>query len=256
MLKTAPVILLALFVATPAAPVAQSGAGGFDVKDVLARMKAAYLALNSYADTGTVVQDNGGFAEHAQFKTFYTKAPRNLFIEYRHLGSVYKSGFRIPGTYRLVFWMQNGELEKWDQTGLHESYPSDGGGQVNALKSTSYGSNGITILIPSLVYTKANLATPIQAMEEPTAAGYEAIGARRHLKVMGVERWRYPSGQITGVRPISIWIDAETYLIRKIVEDTGKGAAIGTVDRRTITFEPQVNPKLDPSVFNFKIPAK
>lgn len=29
---------------------------------------------------------------------------------------------------------------------------------------------------------------------------------------MGIERWRYSCGQITGVRPITIWIDAETYL--------------------------------------------
>jgi len=43
-------------------------------------MNAAYLALNSYADTGTVVDDAGGFADKSQFKTLYTRNPRNLLI--------------------------------------------------------------------------------------------------------------------------------------------------------------------------------
>ena len=47
-----------------------------------------------------------------------------------------------------------------------------------------------------------------QAAEEATAAGTETVGGRPCLKVMGIERWRYPSGQVTGVRPITIWIDA------------------------------------------------
>ena len=254
MLKSSLSITLSVLVL--AAPVSLNGqGGGFDLKDVMTRMKAAYLALNSYADTGTVVVDVGGFEDRSAFRTYYTKDPRNLYIEYRPTETVYKSGFRIPYTNRLVFWMQNGELQKWNETGLHETYPSNGGGQVDALKSASYGSQGMTILIPSLLYTKANLATPIQAMEEATAAGYEMIGNRRCFKVMGVERWRYPSGQITGVRPITIWIDAENYLIRKILEDTEKGAAAGRINRRTIALEPQANPKLDPNVFNFKIPT-
>ena len=73
---------------------------------------------------------------------------------------------------------------------------------------------------------------------------------------MGVERWRYPSGQITGVRPITVWIDADTYLIRKILEDTPKGSAVGRIARRTFMIEPQANPKLEATVFNFKVPTK
>jgi outer membrane lipoprotein-sorting protein len=257
MLKHAVIVGLGLLTIVATVPPSDAGqaAGGFNVKDVLARMNAAYVALNSYADTGTVVDDKGGFADKSQFRTFYAKNPSRLFIEYKGIESLYKNGFRIPYSNRLVFWMQNGELQKWDHTGVHETYPSDGGGQVNALKSASYGSAGMTILIPSLIYTKANLATPIQAMEEPTAAGYEAIGGRRSFKVMGIERWRYPNGRITGVRPITIWIDAETYLIRKLLQDTPKGMAKGVMDQRIITIEPQANPKLDPNVFNFKVPA-
>jgi hypothetical protein len=255
MLKSALSVTVSVMVLAAPASVSAQG-GGFDVKDVLSRMKAAYLALDSYADTGTVGEDVGGFENRGQFRTFFTRTPRNLLIDFRSNGSVYKSGFVVPSDHRMVFWMQNGELQKWDNTGLHETYPSDGGGQVNALKAGGYGSMEITVLIPSLLYTKANLATLIQAVEEPTAAGYEMFGTRRTFKVMGVERWRYPSGQITGVRPITVWIDADTYLIRKILEDTPKGSAVGRIARRTFMIEPQANPKLEATVFNFKVPTK
>lgn len=257
MSKSALITTLTLVLFAPVAVLPQSAAPGqFDVNDVLSRMRATYLALTSYSDTGTVVDDTGGFADKSQFRTFYTREPRNLFIEFQGIESLYKNGFRVPYSNRLVFWMQNGELQKWDQTGNHETFPSDGGGQVNALNGASYGSAGITILFASLVYSKANLETPIQAMEEPVAAGYETVDGRRTFKVMGVERWRYPNGRITGVRPITIWIDAETYLIRKILEGTPKGSAAGRVNTRTITIVPHANPRLDPGVFNFRIPEK
>ena len=135
-------VIVALSLLTLVAPLPRSDAGqaSFDVKDVLAKMKAAYIALDSYSDTGTVVDERAGFEDRSQFKVLYTKNPRNLYIEYKGIESLYKSGFRIPYSNRLVFWMQNGELQKWDQTGLHETYPSAGGGQVNALNNASYGS--------------------------------------------------------------------------------------------------------------------
>jgi hypothetical protein len=69
-----------------------------------------------------------------------------------------------------------------------------------------------------------------------------------------VERYRYPSGQETGVRAITLWIDAETYLIHKIVQDTPKGMPRGTISRRTTTFKHQINPKLEPAQFRFAVP--
>ena len=110
------------------------------------------------------------------------------------------------------------------------------------------------MLIPSLIYHNANLASVIQATEEPVVAGTETIGGRRCLKVMGIERWRYPSGQVTGVRPITLWIDAETYLIRKIVEDTPKSSPRGVIGRRIITFEPRADMPIEASRFAFAVP--
>jgi hypothetical protein len=43
--------------------------------------------------------------------------------------------------------------------------------QVDALKSASYGTKGVSLVVPSLLYTKAGMASVIQATEEATAAG-------------------------------------------------------------------------------------
>jgi outer membrane lipoprotein-sorting protein len=69
-----------------------------------------------------------------------------------------------------------------------------------------------------------------------------------------VERWRYPSGKETGVRPITLWIDAETYLIHKVLQDTPKGMPRGSISRRITTLKHQANPKLDPAQFRFTVP--
>jgi hypothetical protein len=256
MLKTA---LTALGLLAALAPVREFTAGppavGFDADEVLARTYAAYKALNSYADSGTVVDDNGGFQDEFTFRTLQTRAPRNFMLDFRYAGSVYDNGFKLPGGERIMLWMQAGNLQTWySKTLEHQTYPEDGGRQVEAFKAASYSTRSVSILVPSLIYTKANLASVIQATEEATAAGTETIGGRRCLKVMGIERWRYPSGQVTGVRPVTIWIDEETFLIRKLFEDTPKGSPRGSVSTRTFTFEPTVNPPLETSSFSFTVP--
>jgi hypothetical protein len=151
--------------------------------------------------------------------------------------------------------MENGELQTWfSKTQEHQTYPSDGGRQVSALTSASYGTRSVSVLVPSLIYTKAGIASVVQATEEAVAAGTETIGSHKCFKVMGIERWRYPSGQITGVRPVTFWIDAETYLIRKVLEDTPKGMPRGAISRRIITFVPHANPRLEASHFRFTVP--
>jgi hypothetical protein len=77
------------------------------------------------------------------------------------------------------------------------------------------------------------------------------IGGRRCLKVMGIERWRYPSGQVTGVRPITLWIDAETYLIRKVFEDTPKNVLHGVIDRQNHHLRASGEPLAGSEPFSF-----
>ena len=112
---------------------------------------------------------------------------------------------------------------------------------------------GVSVLVPSLLYTKAGMVSVIQATEEATAGGTENVDGSPCLKVTGIERWRYPSGQVTGVRQVTIWIDARTYLIRKIFQDTPKNMSRGVIARRTTTFRPYGNPSLEASRFHYVV---
>ena len=72
---------------------------------------------------------------------------------------------------------------------------------------------------------------------------------------MGVARSVYPSGKVTNIRNATVWIDAETFLIRQVFTDTPKGYPMGQISRLTITYEPRLNPSLPDSLFAFTPPS-
>lgn len=237
-----------------------SGAGPhpapYSANDVLTKMRAAYEALASYADSGTVLDESSGFTDRSTFRTFFTREPNNLFIEFRGGGAEYKTGSRVPSNEHIVLWMESGELQTWSgATQAHETYPRAAGQQVNVVKNAGYFTHGISVLIPSHLYPAARMASPVHAAEEVEADGFETVNGRKCYRLLGVERWRYPSGQETGVRAITIWVDAETYLIHKVFEDTPKGYPRNEISRRTTTIKHRANPKLDPAQFRFTVPA-
>lgn len=230
--------------------------GAFNAEDVLARSRAAYAALTSYADSGTVLGESNGVTSRSTFRILFSRKPHQLLIDYRAVGLEYKSGHRVPLTSHVVLWLDNGDLQTWSsRSQAHETYPAAGGQQVKALKNASYSTAGISVLIPSHLYAKAGLPSAVHATEEAEADGFETVNGRRCFRILGVERWRYPSGQETGVRPITLWIDAETYLIHQVVEDTPRSMPRGTISRQTTIIKPRANPQLQPEQFRFSVPA-
>lgn len=229
----------------------------FKADEVIARTRSAYAALTSYADSGTVLEETTGFTDRYTFRTLISRAPRNLLIEVRAIASEYKNGNRLPLSHQVALWLEKDDLHAWSSKfQSHETYPAEGGqAQVNAIKNASYSTLGISILVPSHFYTKAGLASALHAAEEAEADGYETVNGRRCFRILGVERWRYPSGRETGVRPITIWIDAETYLIQKVLQDTPRGYPRGEISRRTTTLKHRVNPRLEPAQFRFVVPT-
>ena len=173
MLKSAITALGVLAAVAPTRPfTADPGTAGFDAEEVLARTYAAYAALNSYADSGTVVDESKGFRDRFTFRTLQPREPRNFLLDFRYAGADYDNGFKIAGGARTVIWMQAGHLQTWNsETQAHDVYPEDGGRQVEAIKGASVGTRGVSVLVPSLIYIKANLASVVQATEEAVAAG-------------------------------------------------------------------------------------
>ena len=230
------------------------------VPDVLKKSIAHYATLTSYADTGTVTVDTGGTVTDARFTTYFRRPTRDLFFDFQTRASLTVSTkFKIDmSQYRTVVWMFKGEMQKYDRyTGTHERVPADSGAQVRALQGTSYATSGASIMIPSLLYSQARLPSALLQIERAELAGIEEINGRRCHKVTGVAAAYYPSGQRTGVRPVAVWIDAETLLIRRVLEDTPEGYGSGqAVLRYTFNYEPQAGPTIDDARFQFTPPAR
>lgn len=224
-------------------------------EDVLKRTMALYPALQSYADTGTVTEEVTGFTNRSSFRTYYVSTPRNFFFEHRQLATEYQSGQKLPLSNRIVLWMLRGQLQSWNSAlGSHDEFP-EGTNQVAPFVQATAGTSGAAVLIPSLIYAKANLRTTIQELGDITNAGFETLGGRRCYKLMGIARSVYPSGAITNVRAATVWIDAETFLIRKVFTDTPKGYPRGSIHRLTIAYDPRLSPALDDSLFRFAVPS-
>lgn len=221
---------------------------------VLTRSIALYPTLKSYTDTGTVVEEHTGFAARAQFTTAF-RASSDFFFEYSNHVSEYPTGQKITNPTHLVLWMLGGEMQRWDGALRTHDVMVDAGAQVAALGGSGSTTANSAILIMSLIFVKAGITGPVQELVDARVAGEEAVVGRRCHKVMGVARSVYPTGAITNVRPMTIWIDAETLLIRKVFEDTPKGYPAGSILRRTITLDPQANAPLDDARFRYKVPS-
>ena len=223
------------------------------IPDVLARSRALYPTLKTYTDKGVVAVERNGFTDHAQFTTAF-RAPTDFFFEYVNHTSVYTTGQKIKNPTHLVLWMVNGELQQWNgELKTHDVVPRESGRQVATLASAASGSESTAVLISSLIFVKAGINGPVQEFAEATASGEETVGGRRCYKVTGVARSVYPSGAVSNVRSMTVWIDAQTLLIRKVFEDTPKEMPVGTVSRRTITLEPQANVALDDARFQYNV---
>ena len=248
---------LALVAWTTAAPPATSNSARRAAEDLLARSMAAYAALTSYADSGTATYDTGTNLEVGHFRTYYQK-PNNFYFEWGRRVSINKKSPRdslpMPAKQR-VFWMVKGDLETYEkEAGMHQSYPAVGSNQPGALAAAKYGTLETVTLIPSLLFRKAKLVSTIQEIAELSLAGTEDVSGHRCHKLIGIARSVYPSGAITNVRQVTVWIDAETLLIRQLLNDTPKNTAMNVVSRSTYTIYPTPNPPLDDAKFHFTVP--
>jgi len=185
----------------------------------LTKAIAYYATLTAYADTGTIVQEAPGIVDTAKSTTYFRRPTRDLYIELHAVNSLTtatKHSIDMSAN-RHVIWMFQGEMATYDfRSRSHQRVNADGGGQVRALQAGSHATQGVSVLIPSLLYSQSRLPGTLSQMEEATVAGIEEVDKRRCHKVVGVAAEYYPSGQRTHIRPVTVWIDIETQLIRRI----------------------------------------
>lgn len=225
-------------------------------QDLLARSIALYPTLASYADTGTVVREAPGIVDEWKFRTFFRRSSSDLLFDFQGVTSTSAGLETDASAQRLVLWMISGELQSFNQSlGVHETIPRDSGNQPAALQRATSYTAGTSILVPSLLYARANLPGTLLQIADAKDEGFEAVDGHRCHKIAGVAALYYQSGQRTQVRPVTVWIDSETLLVRKVFEGTPEGYPAGSYSRLTITIEPQANPPLADDNFQFTVPS-
>lgn len=220
---------------------------GFYEDDILARSRAMYATLKSYADTGTVVYEYGttSVSRHT-FKTYY-RAPRNFYFEFVE--------DKADGGSKWVIWCEGADFQAWaSDTGIHNVYPPGQG--AAAFLGATYPTVGSATQMASVLFAKAGLNSTLAELTDMAPAGTEQINGRAAHKLSGIARGIYgATGHIHNVRRTAVWIDTETLLVRKIFEDTPKGTVAGSRRLVTTTFEAQANPSLEDSRFKFVVPS-
>jgi len=122
-----------------------------------------------------------------------------------------------------------------------------GGGQTKG---------SVTQLSP-FFFSEDKLFGTLTELGDTSPAGKEVLNGHECFKIKGTARSVYQgTGHVVNIRPVTVWIDAQTLLVRKVFEDTAQGAAPGWVQRTTTTFEPLANPTLTDAQFQFKPPGK
>jgi outer membrane lipoprotein-sorting protein len=257
-------ILLTLAIcgaAARSASAVSAAATGASAADILARSRATYAALTSYADSGEIRIEAGGpggnpWEERHSFTTRY-RAPRNFKFELtKKIGE------------RIVIWCDGGDFQSWwSTTGTHTVYPK-GRGHL-AFGGASYPTRGAALQIAPLIFPLAGLqgalsglflqAEPADGVEGGVLEleGTELLSGRRVHRISGDVGLGYArTGAVTSVRRTTVWIDAESHLVLKVVEETPSNHPRGVVDRLTTTFEPVANPDLADDAFRFALPAE
>jgi outer membrane lipoprotein-sorting protein len=212
--------------------------------DILAHTRAAYAALKSYADTGTVVLEYGQARDPSHdrhsFRTYY-RAPRLFFFEF----------VKEHDADRLVVWSDPEAFHSWwRSTGAATAYPK-GQGNLAFLLAESPTNHSVT-QVAALLFATAGLTSTLTEFGDATDAGMENVAGHPCHRLVGVAQSTYgKTGRVFNVRRTTIWVDAESYLVRKVLEDSPEGTALTLVSRMTMTFSPHADPVLEDARFHF-----
>jgi hypothetical protein len=227
-------------------------------EELLAKSAAAYAALESYADSGTFTEEYAGVTDRFRFRSYFRRPTRDLFFEWQGVTSYTEAAHFTQDMSRkhLVIWMARGDLQTYDaDTRSLDRYPPDAN-QAGALNQAAYHTRGVSTLVPSMLYNKANLLSVLRQLRAVHDDGMDDVDGYQCHRLTAVAADQYSATQrVVNVRPVTIWIDAKSLLIRKLFEGTPKGGAIDAYHRKTVQLRPEANPHLDNSRFEFTVPS-
>jgi hypothetical protein len=217
-----------------------------DGERLLGASRDKYAALRSYADTAVITTEyrppnSPPIIEEHHFTTRY-RAPRNFYLEFNEDPKA--------GAERFVIWCDGGDFNSWwSTTRVHEVYT--GGRGTLAFALGSQPTRGITSIIPPLLFPRAAMKGPLNSLYEARSAGDEKIANRNARRIAAEARSSFATGLGQHSRATTVWLDVETLLVLKLVQDTPQGTPGGLVIRETTLITPRVNVELDDTQFRF-----
>jgi outer membrane lipoprotein-sorting protein len=190
-------------------------------RQILARMAAAYVNCTSYRDEGKVVS----IFEEISFATVFER-PSSFRFEYRRVGTV-------PDNY-VIWRTEPGAARSWWTIRPETRSLSLDLATAGAIGLSASSSHNIPRLLMPGEVTGFSFAS-INWVDTPPES--ESVNGRACYKLSG----HYP---LSPDSPVSLWIDKETFLIRKVVANSA-----------TITYSPQLNVSINRAEFQFQPPV-
>ena len=217
---------------------------------ILAQVKATYPALTSYSDRVTMVTESqypGSplLREHHSFTTAF-RAPRTFLL-------IFDQDPQAGGDRYVLRSDENAIYSWWKATGVTETYPPGVG--LSAFGVSAYPTRSAVLQILPLIFADYGLSGPITDVSSAILEGEEDIEGHACYRLQGVGRSAYGTGGGETFRPTTLWIDKDSFLVRRLFQDTQQGSTSGMVDRQTTTFDPLANPDLGADAFEFTPPG-
>jgi hypothetical protein len=169
--------------------------------DLFQNVEAAYAHATSYADHGSVTDAfTTAQGNHSNMKTFETAfiRPDRFRFEYRKDGDA---------TRAYIIWADHGSVHsRWyvKQNAVEEA-PS----LMRAIAAATGVSSGTAYIVPHLLMPTDLPGASLTAIADARVEGTEFIAGHPCYKVTGTPR---------NARPRTLYIDAQSYAVRRIVE--------------------------------------
>jgi outer membrane lipoprotein-sorting protein len=219
-------------------------AGAQTADSILQKTRDLYGNLNSYSDTGVVLNEYGtATTDRFTFTTHFNRVPRHFIHD-----------FRKPGGGRYVIWADPDAFHTWTGgTGQQYDYPNPN--NATALTMSAVQTYGTAMEIPTLLYAKAKLGGLLNNIADAVLDGTEELDGRRCYRIVGRMSDMYAAtGREVNIRKATIWIDTDSSLVRQVKEEWKP--LPGHRSRVTTTFQPQANPTINESKFRFVAPEQ
>jgi outer membrane lipoprotein-sorting protein len=209
---------------------------------ILQKARDAYAQMQSYSDTGVIRYEYGASSQDQHtFSTAFIRKPRHFLLQ-----------FHKQGGDEYVIWSDADAFHTWwKTTGQQTDYPNPN--NTPAISMSGQNTSGTALKIPTVLYGKAFGAAMLN-IADPVLDGTEDVGGHRCHRITGRASDVYSAtGKEVNIRKVTVWIDTDSFLIRKMVEESKP--LPGQRNRTTTSYEPRANPTLEDASFRFMPPT-